>query len=67
MDLSNKATVSLGVITGLAVGFAISGLKIYRSKYFNDRLTFIVNSDKVQNELEEYSRALREHKKAWVN
>ena len=51
MDLSNKATVSLGVITGLAVGFAISGVKIYRSKYFNDRLTFIVNSDKVQNEL----------------
>ena len=37
MDLSNKTTVSIGVITGLAVGFAISGVKIYRSKYFNDR------------------------------
>ena len=67
MEIPTKSTVSFGILAGLAVGLAISGSRLYRSRYLSDRLTSILSSDTVQEEFEEYSKRLREHKKAWAN
>jgi len=67
MEIPTKSTVSFGILAGLAVGLAISGSRLYRSRYLSDRLTSILSSDTVQEEFEEYSKGLREHKKAWAN
>ena len=67
MEIPTKSTVSFGILAGLAVGLAISGSRLYRNRYLSDRLTSILSSDTVQEEFEEYSKGLREHKKAWAN
>ena len=67
MEIPTKSTVSFGILAGVAVGLAISGSRLYRSRYLSDRLTSILSSDTVQEEFEEYSKGLREHKKAWAN
>ena len=67
MGIPTKTTVSFGIMAGLVVGLAISGSRLYRSRYLRDRLTSILSSDTVQEEFEEYSKGLREHKKAWAN
>ena len=67
MEIPTKSTVSFGILAGLAVGLTISGSRLYRSRYLRDRLTSIWSSDTVQEEFEEYSKWLREHKKAWAN
>ena len=67
MEIPTKSTVSFGILAGLAVGLATSGSRLYRSRYLSDRLTSILSSDTVQEEFEEYSKGLREHKKAWAN
>lgn len=67
MEVPTKVTVSFGIMAGLAVGLAISGSRLYRSRYLSDKLTSILGSDRVQEEFEEYSKGLREHRKAWVN
>ena len=67
MEIPTKSTVSFGILAGLAVGLAISGSRLYRSRYLSDKLTSILSSDTVQEEFEEYSKGLREHKKAWAN
>ena len=54
-------------MAGLVVGLAISGSRFYRSRNISGRLTSILGSDTVQEEFEEYSKGLREHKKVWVN
>jgi hypothetical protein len=67
MGIPTKATVSFGIMAGLVVGLAISGSRFYRSRNISGRLTSILGSDTVQEEFEEYSKGLREHKKVWVN
>jgi hypothetical protein len=67
MNIPSKTTVSLGILAGLTVGLALSTAKFYKRQEIQGKLFSILGQDAVETQFDDYSKSLREHRKAWAS
>jgi len=67
MNIASKTTVSLGILAGLTVGLALSAAKFYKRQGIQDKVFSIAGCDAVETQFDDYSKSLREHRRAWAS